>query len=56
MNDQHAYLETPAHSELKVGDRVGFGIAHPCTTFDRWPVMMMIDDDYRVVDAIRTFF
>lgn len=56
MNDQHAYLEVPPKSRLKVGDHVGFGIAHPCTTFDRWPVMMMIDDDYRVVDAIRTFF
>ena len=56
MNDQHAYLEVPADSELKVGDRVGFGIAHPCTMFDRWPVMMMIDDDYRIVDAVRTFF
>jgi D-serine dehydratase len=56
MNDQHAYLQTPADGPLRVGDRVGFGIAHPCTTFDRWPVMMLIDDDYRVVDAIRTFF
>jgi D-serine dehydratase len=56
LNDHHAYLETPDDTELKVGDLVGFGIAHPCTTFDRWPVMMMIDDDYRVVEAIRTFF
>jgi len=56
MNDQHAYLAMPADSPLGVGDRVGFGIAHPCTTFDRWSVMMVVDDDYRVVDAIRTFF
>ncbi len=56
MNDQHAYLEVPSDSELRVGDRVGFGIAHPCTTFDRWSVLMMVDDDYSVVDAIRTFF
>lgn len=56
MNDQHAYLEIPSTSPLKVGDRVGLGIAHPCTTFDRWSVMMVTDDDYRVVDAIRTFF
>lgn len=56
MNDQHAYLERPSDSPLKVGDRVAFGIAHPCTTFDRWSVMMVTDDDYRVVDAIRTFF
>jgi len=46
----------PSDSELQVGDHVGFGIAHPCTTFDRWSVMMVIDDDYQVVDAIRTFF
>ncbi len=56
MNDQHAYLEVPLDSPLQVGDRVGFGIAHPCTTFDRWSVMLVIDDDYRVVDAIRTYF
>ena len=56
MNDQHAYLELPPDSALRTGDRVGFGIAHPCTTFDRWNVMMMVDDQYRVVDAIRTFF
>ncbi len=56
LNDHHAYLELPADSPLRVGDRVGFGIAHPCTTFDRWPVMLMTDDDYRVVDAVRTFF
>jgi D-serine dehydratase len=56
MNDQHAYVQLPAGSPLAVGDRVAFGIAHPCTTFDRWSVMMVVDDAYRVVDAIRTFF
>lgn len=56
MNDQHAYLELPEGSVLRVGDRVGFGIAHPCTTFDRWSVMLVVDDVYRVVDAVRTYF
>lgn len=56
MNDQHAYVALPEDSPLRVGDRIGCGIAHPCTTFDRWPVMMIVDEDYRVVDAIRTFF
>ncbi len=32
------------------------GISHPCTNFDKWRVIPVVDDDYRVVDAIHTFF
>jgi D-serine dehydratase len=56
LNDQHAHLTLPDDSNLAVGDMVGFGVSHPCTTFDKWQVLFVIDDDYRVVDAIRTFF
>ncbi len=56
LNDQHAYMTCPADSPLAGGDIVGFGISHPCTTFDKWQVLFVIDDDYRVVDAIKTFF
>jgi len=56
LNDQHGYLELPADSPLQVGDMVGFGISHPCLTFDKWPVMMLVDDGYDVIGAIRTFF
>jgi D-serine dehydratase len=56
LNDQHAHLTLPAASPLQVGDLVGFGISHPCTTFDKWKVMLLADDDYRVTGAIRTYF
>jgi D-serine dehydratase len=56
LNDQHAYLACPPESPLAVGDLVGFGISHPCTTFDKWQVLFVIDDEYRVVDAVKTFF
>jgi len=56
LNDQHAHLELPASSPLAVGDLVRIGISHPCTTFDRWQLVYVVDDDYNVVDAIRTFF
>jgi D-serine dehydratase len=39
-----------------VGDLVRFGISHPCTTFDRWQLIYLVDDAYTVVDAIRTYF
>jgi D-serine deaminase-like pyridoxal phosphate-dependent protein len=32
------------------------GISHPCTAFDKWNVMPVVDDDYTVVDAIKTYF
>ena len=56
MNDQHAYLELPAEHPLQVGDLVATGISHPCTTFDKWPLMLLIDDEFRVTGAINTFF
>jgi len=57
LNDQHAYLRfaTFAH-RLQVGDRVCLGISHPCTTFDKWRWMPIVDEDATVVDAIVTCF
>ena len=49
-------LELPADAPLKVGDMIGSGISHPCTTFDKWQLIAEVDDAYTVVGAIRTFF
>lgn len=56
LNDQHAYLALPDDSPLRVGDMLSFGISHPCTTFDKWQLLYVVDDDYRVIEGIRTFF
>jgi D-serine dehydratase len=58
MNDQHAYLRFPVDGDAApaVGDLVGCGISHPCTTFDKWRALFTVDDEYRVTGAIRTFF
>jgi D-serine dehydratase len=58
MNDQHAYLRWRADEAdpPQVGDLIGCGISHPCTTFDKWRVLFTVDDAYRVTGAIRTFF
>jgi D-serine dehydratase len=58
MNDQHAYLRHPADATVvpQVGDRVALGISHPCTTFDKWRWMAVVDEAYDVVDAIVTCF
>jgi len=59
LNDQHAYLRWDASEEAdapKVGDRVGLGISHPCTTFDKWHWMPIVENDYRVSDAVVIHF
>ncbi|MBK7617063.1 MAG: alanine racemase [Vitreoscilla sp.] len=57
LNDQHAYLRTgDAACSLQVGDRIALGISHPCTTFDKWRWMPVVDEACNVVDAITTHF
>lgn len=57
LNDQHAYLRLAEGAETpQVGDRVALGISHPCTTFDKWRWMAVVDEGYTVVDAITTCF
>ncbi|MCV7299854.1 alanine racemase [Mycobacterium barrassiae] len=55
LNDQHAYLRL-GDEPVEVGDWLEFGISHPCTVFDKWPMIPVLDGDGRVVDLIRTFF
>jgi D-serine deaminase-like pyridoxal phosphate-dependent protein len=54
-NDQHAYLEG-AGTDLRVGDVVELGISHPCTAFDKWRAIPVLDADQRVVDVVTTWF
>jgi D-serine dehydratase len=56
LNDQHAYLQIPVGNDVRVGDLIGCGISHPCTTFDKWHWLPIVDDDYGVTGAIKTFF
>jgi len=56
LNDQHAYMHFPEGADLRIGDIIGLGISHPCTTFDKWDVLYGVDDDYNVVTAYKTYF
>jgi D-serine dehydratase len=55
LNDQHAYVRDEA-GRLAVGDLVGVGISHPCTTFDKWREMHLVDDGYERLATISTCF
>ena len=56
LNDQHGYLRIEPSDALQVGDLVGFGVSHPCTSFDKWRLIWVIDDAYNVMEAVCTYF
>lgn len=56
LNDQHAYLRLDLPGTLRVGDLVGCGISHPCTTFDRWRRITLVDERDCPVGEVETAF
>ncbi len=56
LNDHHAYLEVPTGTEVRPGDLIRFGISHPCTAFDKWRAVPVVDDAGIVVDVLHTYF
>lgn len=56
LHDQHARLELPPEADLRIGDRVGLALSHPCTTFDKWPLVFEVAEDGSVLGGIRTLF
>ncbi len=54
LNDQHAFLKSS--DKFEIGTLIGLGISHPCTTFDKWRVIPLVNDNYDVVDLIETHF
>ncbi|MEU3087369.1 amino acid deaminase [Streptomyces massasporeus] len=56
LSDQHAWLATTPDADLEVGDWVGLGLSHPCTSFDKWQLIPVAEADGTVVDYVRTFF
>lgn len=56
LSDQHGWVTTDPEADLEVGDWVGLGLSHPCTSFDKWQLIPVVEADGTVVDYVRTFF
>ena len=54
LNDQHGFMRSS--DKFEVSELIGLGISHPCTTFDKWKLIPLVNDQYDVVDLIHTFF
>lgn len=62
LNDQHGFLRFDPDGEppVQIGDELRLGLSHPCTAYDKWTLIPVVDDpdaaDPVVVDLIRTYF
>jgi D-serine deaminase-like pyridoxal phosphate-dependent protein len=60
LNDQHGFLHFDESVPVVIGDELRVGLSHPCTAFDKWGLIPVVDDpdadDPVVVDLVRTFF
>ena len=62
LNDQHGFLrfDPAGEAPVVIGDELRLGLSHPCTAFDKWTLIPVVDDadadDPVVVDLVRTWF
>jgi D-serine deaminase-like pyridoxal phosphate-dependent protein len=62
LNDQHAFLRwaepDASPTVAPIGSVVALGLSHPCTAFDKWRVLPVVDswESGRVVELVRTYF
>ena len=61
-NDQHTYVRLDEPGSLAVGDVVRLGLSHPCTMFDKWRAVLVVEPGEvassvpTVRGALRTWF
>jgi len=56
LSDQHTWLDLGPDTSVAVGEWVGLGISHPCSTFDRWRELLLVDDDASILGTVATCF
>ncbi|MFI7339869.1 amino acid deaminase [Streptomyces sp. NPDC050085] len=56
LSDQHGWLRLGPDADVEVGDWLGMGLSHPCTSFDKWQLIPVVEEDGTVVEYVRTFF
>ena len=56
MNDQHSFLRSA--EQPAIGSVVRLGLSHPCTAFDKWRVLPVVEsvESGEVIDLVRTYF
>lgn len=57
MMDQHSMMRiSESEHDIQVGDILAFDIYHPCTTMDKWRNVLLIDEQFNVVEVFVSEF
>jgi D-serine deaminase-like pyridoxal phosphate-dependent protein len=56
LNDHHGYVDVSGDVVVQPGELIRFGISHPCTAFDKWRAVPIVEDDDTVSDVLSTYF
>ena len=56
LDDQHLYCRVRSGTRCESATSSRCGISHPCSMFDRWRLIPVVDDDDAVVEVVATFF
>src|SRR5699024_6270721 len=56
LNDQHTFLRWEGEAPAAIGDVVTLGLSHPCTAFDKWRLIPVVDAEGIVTEAVETLF
>ena len=54
--DQHTFVRVERDAEIRPGDIMTFDLSHPCTAFDKYRLIPVIDAQADVIDGVLTFF
>jgi D-serine dehydratase len=54
--DQHLFVRVNPGIDLRAGDVMAFDLSHPCTAFDKFRFIPMVDARFDVRDGVVTFF
>ncbi len=54
--DHHLKFHIDEPHDFQIGDLVGWGISHPCTTLDKWKAIHLINEFDIVTGVMATYF
>ncbi|HEY3775613.1 MAG TPA: alanine racemase [Solirubrobacteraceae bacterium] len=54
--DQHLFIRVSERSDVRPGDVVALDLSHPCTAFDKFRFIPLVDERFEVRDGVLTFF
>jgi D-serine dehydratase len=54
--DQHLFIRVDPDADVRAGDVVALDLSHPCTAFDKFRFIPLVDERFDVCDGVLTFF